>query len=270
MEEINQAIHLDKLNNQNVIQAPFAHFCIDNILDESFANEVYNAFPSYEEAKSLGHEFIAINEKRKIQITDHKKFPQPILALHQILASKAFVSKVEKMTGIQNLIPDPDLVGGGIHETNSGGHLDVHVDFNYIPEKKLHRRVNILFYFNKDWKEEYGGYLDIWDKNVKKRYGYFEPKFNRACGFATGEYSWHGVTPLTCPQNVMRKSFAVYYYTKEAPPGWDGKQHSTIFKARPEEWVKGHIAMPIDHAVHGVKNLISGIKTEIKSMINYD
>ncbi len=262
-----QAINLDKINKHSVILQPFPHFCIDDLLDEDFANEIYQVFPSYQEALGLGREFAAVNEKRKIQITEPKKFPAPILKLHKILASREFISRVENMMGIPNLLPDPDLMGGGIHETNSGGHLDVHVDFNYIPEKKWHRRVNILIYFNKDWKEEYGGYLDIWDQEVKKRHGYFVPKFNRACGFATSEISWHGVMPVTCPPNMMRRSFAVYYYTKEAPAEWDGNEHSTIFKARPDEWLKGNVAMPVELVVRDAKEVVSSIKQGIKGLL---
>lgn len=261
------AIHLEKVTDKNVNNEPFPHFCIDNILQDDFANEVYNSFPSYHEAQNLGFEFQAVNEKRKIQITDSKKFPAPILELHKILASREFISKVEAMVGIPNLLPDPDLIGGGIHETNSGGHLDVHVDFNFIPEKQLYRRVNILFYFNKDWKEEYGGYLDVWDKEVKERHGYFAPAFNRACGFATGKYSWHGVTPVTCPPEMMRRSFAVYYYTKEAPADWVGTAHSTIFKARPDEWMKGHVKMPVENVVRGARQAVHSIKSGIKSAL---
>jgi Rps23 Pro-64 3,4-dihydroxylase Tpa1-like proline 4-hydroxylase len=171
------------------------------------------------------------------------------------------------MVGIPNLLADPELVGGGIHETNSGGHLDVHVDFNFIPEKQLYRRVNILFYFNKDWKEEYGGYLDVWDKEVKERHGYFSPAFNRACGFATGKYSWHGVTPVTCPPEMMRRSFAVYYYTKEVPADWEGTAHSTIFKARPDEWMKGHVKMPVENILRGTRQTVRSIKSGIKSAL---
>lgn len=263
----NPLINLDKLNRNNVTQQPFPHFCIDDLLEADFANEIYHAFPTYQEAVHQGQEFKAINEKYKIQITDSRKFPKPILALHQLLASREFIAKVEAMMGIPNLLADPDLMGGGIHETNSGGHLDVHVDFNYIPEKKLHRRVNILIYFNQDWKEEYGGYLDIWDKEVEKRHGYFAPQFNRACGFATSEHSWHGVTPLTCPSNMMRRSFAVYYYTKEAPKDWNNTVHSTVFKARPDEWLKGKLAMPIESAVRDVKQSVDSIKQSIKGFL---
>ena len=210
---------------------PFPHFCIDNFLNEEFANKVYESFPTYQNAKKIGKEYNAVNEKSKIQITDYEKFPAAIKQLSDLQCSKEYLDMWSDLTGISDLLADPELKGGGIHETNSGGHLDVHVDFNYVADKQVHRRLNILIYFNKDWKEEYGGYLDFWDKDVKKRYGYFEPKFNRACGFVTSEISFHGVTPLTCPPNIMRKSFATYFYTKEAPIGWTGEKHSTNFKA---------------------------------------
>lgn len=263
----NLLVNLDKLNKNNVVQQPFPHFCIDNLLDIDFADEIYQAFPSYQEALHQGREFRAVNEKYKIQITDSRKFPKPILDLHYILASREFISQVEKMMGIPNLLADPDLIGGGIHETNSGGHLDVHVDFNFLPEKKLYRRVNILIYFNKNWKEAYGGYLDIWDKEVKTCHGYYAPEFNRACGFATGEYSWHGVTPVTCPADMLRRSFAVYYYTKEAPADWNDVAHSTIFKARPDEWIKGKLAMPMETAMRDARKSVDNLKHTIKGFL---
>jgi len=243
---------------------PFPHFSFDGFLDEDFANEIHNSFPSYEDSKLLGREFSSVNEKSKIQITDSAKFHPAIYKLHQLLTSQEFVDILSEYTGIPNLLADPDLMGGGIHETNSGGHLDVHVDFNYIEEKQWHRRVNILFYFNKDWKEEYGGYLDIWDKDVKKCYGSFAPLFNQASGFVTSEISYHGVTPITCPPDKMRKSFAVYYYTKEAPAGWNGEIHSTVFKPRPDEWLKGNVLMPSEKIVRNVNKLVKKLKNNVK------
>ena len=245
---------------------PFPHFCIDNFLNEEFANEIYRSFPSFEQAREIGKEFDAVNEKSKIQITDAAKFSVPIAELNRLLASPDFTEMMSDLMNIPHLISDIHLTGGGIHETNSGGRLDVHVDFNYIESKKWYRRLNILIYFNKDWKEEYGGYLDIWDKDVKNCYGAFAPIFNRACGFATSEISFHGVTPLTCPRDVMRKSFATYYYTKEAPPAWSGEVHSTIFKARPDEWVRGHILMPAESSVAQAKRGLRRVKEIAKSL----
>jgi len=244
---------------------PFPHFCIDNFLNADFAEEVYRAFPDYERAKGLGFEFNALNEKYKVQITDASRFPPAIAKLNELLSSREYIDMWSELTGIPNLLADPQLSGGGIHETNSGGRLDVHVDFNYLEERQWHRRLNILIYFNKDWKEEYGGYLDIWDKDVKNCYGSFAPVFNRACGFCTSEISFHGVTPLRCPPNVARKSFATYYYAKEAPPNWDGRKHSTIFKPRPDEWLRGHVLMPVESTLSQAKTRLSEIKRAIKT-----
>ena len=249
--------HLEKINQSSLIAEPFPHFCIDDFLDADFARSVCSAFPSFQEAKLAGKEFAAVNET---------KFAPPIRMLNDILASRPFIERIEAMTGISGLLADPDLAGGGIHETNTGGHLDVHVDFNYIADKKWHRRVNILIYFNDDWHEDYGGYLDIWDREVKQRHGYFAPSFNRACGFVTGKYSWHGVTPVHCPPGMARRSFAVYYYTREAPPDWDGVEHSTVFRARPNEWMKGHLAMPAEHLLRDASRSMTTLKQGIKSI----
>jgi len=111
------------LSEKSVNNDPFPHFSFDQFLDEDFANEVHDAFPSYEEALKVGRQFAAVNEKYKIQVTDASKFPKPILELHELLASDEFVAKVGNMLNIPNLIADPYLNGGGIHQTNSGGHL---------------------------------------------------------------------------------------------------------------------------------------------------
>jgi Rps23 Pro-64 3,4-dihydroxylase Tpa1-like proline 4-hydroxylase len=246
---------------------PFPNFHIDNFLKEAFAEEVYNAFPSFEQAQKVGKGYHNVNEKLKIQITDANVFPAPIKRLNELLSSAEFLEMVSDLMGIPELLADPDLVGGGIHETNSGGHLDVHVDFNMLKDKNWHRRLNILMYFNKDWKDEYGGFFEIWDKDVKKCYGSFAPIFNRVFIFTTSDISFHGVTPLTCPPDIMRKSFAAYYYTKEAPENWNGKHHSTIFKSRPDEWLKGGILMPAERTFRLAKQQYKLVKAKLKNLI---
>ena len=250
-------------------EAPgFPHFCIDDFLDEAFAEEVHDAFPAYQQAERLGRSFAAVNERRKTQITDARLFPAPIRELHELLASDDFVARMSSMSGIENLVADPLLVGGGIHETNQGGHLDVHVDFNFNEQSGLYRRLNILVYFNKDWQESYGGYLDLWDADVKQCLGRFAPAFNRAAGFATSAVSWHGVTPVRCPPGRMRKSFAAYYYTKEPPPGWDGVKHSTVFRARPDEYWKGTLAMPAENVLRTTRSTVDAMKGKVRRLLS--
>lgn len=224
---------------------PFPHIIIDNFLDTTFAKQVLAEFPSLDLSKRAGREFRALHEKGKIQISDPRYFPPAIEKLNNLLASEEFLSLMSFVTGIDNLLADPDLKGGGLHVTPSQGYLDVHVDFNYVKDKDWHRRLNILIYFNDGWQDSYGGNLELWDKKVSRCLHTVKPVFNRCVIFATSDISFHGVTAVNCPEGKARKSFAAYYYTKEAPEGWTGEKHTTIFKARPNEKFKRYVFMPL-------------------------
>ncbi len=243
---------------------PFPHFCIDNFLTADFAEEVWRAFPSFEEAGKIGRKFAAVNEKEKVQVTDSKLFAAPVAELNKALASPEFRGLLSHVFDIPNLLSDDELVGGGIHETGPRGHLDVHVDFNYIEDRQLHRRLNILIYFNKNWQDDWGGNIELWDPDVTLLQFSALPRFNRCVVFATSEISFHGVTAVKCPPGESRKSFAAYYYTREAPPNWDGKAHSTIFRARPDEVMKGAILMPMENAKRKVVSAFHDLKKTIK------
>jgi hypothetical protein len=257
-------IDRDALRKQVREATPFPFFSIDNFLDEAFAEQILNAFPSFEEAAQIGRMFSAVNEKKKIQVTDATRFARPIAELNQALAEPEFCQMLGTVFDISQLLPDEELVGGGMHQTGARGHLDVHVDFNYIEQRQLHRRLNILIYFNKGWRPEWGGNIELWDRDVKVCHHSFSPIFNRCVVFATNEISYHGVTAVHCPDDQTRKSFAAYYYTREAPPHWDGTVHSTNFKARPDEVLKGSILMPLERAGQRLRTAVAGIKKKIK------
>jgi len=246
---------------------PFAYFCIDDFLVIGFAEEILKSFPSYEEGASTGKEYNSVNEKNKICIADSELFPDTIKQLNEILASAEFIKMVSDVFEIDGLVADPTLLGGGIHETKEGGRLDVHIDFNYMKRSKLFRRLNILVYFNKDWHKDYGGVLDLWDKDVKNCMAEILPVFNRVVCFATNEYSYHGVTPIHALEGTTRKSFAAYYYTKEPPHDWTGQEHDTVFKARPDEWMKKNVYMPVSSTRKKIKKVRKSLKRKIKTAL---
>ena len=97
-------------------------------------------------------------------------FSEPVAELNRALAAPEFLDLLSYVFEIPRLLADEQLVGGGIHQTGPRGHLDVHIDFNYIRERELHRRLNILIYFNKDWAPQWGGNIELWDKEVKVRH----------------------------------------------------------------------------------------------------
>jgi Rps23 Pro-64 3,4-dihydroxylase Tpa1-like proline 4-hydroxylase len=135
---------------------------------------------------------------------------------------------LEELTGISNLVGDELLMGGGLHKITSGGKLAVHKDYNVHPIKKMYRRLNLLIYLNRDWKKEWGGNLELWDKDYTRPQVSVEPLFNRAVIFTISENSLHGhPTPLNTPENVSRNSIALYYFTEVNPDV--NNEHGVVF-----------------------------------------
>ena len=223
----------EELRHQFMNATPYPFLKIDNFLDAAFAEEVAAAYPSFEVALHKGKSFKAVNEKKKVQITDASRFPDPVARLNELLAAPAFLADLSYVTCIPNLLADAELVGGGMHMTGPGGRLDVHVDFNYIEKRKLHRRLNLLLYLNPTWDNSWGGHIQLWDKDIKKCEHSFLPMLNRCVIFQTNEISYHGVNPVKSAAPYPRISFATYYYTREAPPNWNGDVHEHNLQGPP-------------------------------------
>jgi Rps23 Pro-64 3,4-dihydroxylase Tpa1-like proline 4-hydroxylase len=257
----------EKVRQQFNSAQPFRWFEISPFVDEGFIDEVVNAYPTFETAQKLGFEFKAINEQKKVQITDSAKFPGPVKRLSDALASAEWLKDLEYITGIPRLVADEKLDGGGMHLTGPGGRLDVHVDFNYLEGQKLHRRLNILVYLNPNWNETWGGNIELWDRDVKNRAHSFPPVLNRCVVFETNNISYHGVSPVSCPPEIARRSFAAYYYTREAPAGWQGEMHSTIFRARPSERLRGYVLMPLENVQKRVLNGVERVARRVKRIL---
>src|SRR5262245_20105395 len=236
----------ETLRQEYANASPFPFIKLEPFLDPAFAAEVAAAYPSFEDATAKGRTFQAVNERKKVQVTDAKLFPRAVAQLNQALASPTFLSDLSYVSGIPDLVADEELVGGGIHITGPGGRLDVHVDFNYMESRKLHRRLNLLLYLNPVWEEKWVGHIQFWDMDVKHYQQAYAPPFNRYVIRDTSDISFHGVTPVTTTASFARLSFAAYYYTCQAPLNWKGTVHSTIFKARPEERLRGYVLMPAE------------------------
>lgn len=250
---------------------PFPYVVWNDFLKPDFARECASAYPTYEEAKAQGQEFGALNERLKVQVCDPTKFKQPIFALHEELASPEFLAELEYISGIKLLLADPGLSGGGMHVMGGqGGRLDVHVDFNYQEDKDWHRRLNLLIYLNPVWEKEWGGAVELWDTEIKTCHESVSPFLNTCVIFETSDKSFHGVTPLVTPVGVTRNSFATYYYTSEAPPNWDGVKHSTIFRSRPNEKLRGHVLAPAEQAARRMRSVAHGIKKSLKGLVGKD
>jgi hypothetical protein len=206
---------------------PFRYLIIDDFLPVGFAEDILNVYPmpdaGYWDSTTYTHQ-------RK-KFTQTRGFPEPIARFFALTATEEFRRLMTEITGIPELLADPDLVGGGLHQIARGGFLDVHVDYNLHPRTKLHRRLNLLLYLNKAWKPEYEGYLEFWDFEANRQLERIAPVFNRGVIFETNEISYHGhPRPLNTPAHITRKSLAIYYYTKELEDAAVAREHNTLYR----------------------------------------
>lgn len=230
----NQMLPLDKLDqiidggaaNQYKNASPFAHGVYDDVFDTSLLDKVIDEFEQGEKAwKQFDTKY-----ELKLQMNKDVNLQPVTRAFIHNLNSEPFLSFLEKLTGIDGLIPDPYLKGAGLHKIPRGGKLGVHVDFNIHKEMNVYRRLNVLIYLNKDWEEEYGGHFELWDGLEGSCQQKILPLFNRMAIFSTTSYSFHGhPKPLNCPEDRCRRSIAMYYYTAGDHGDQVKDSHSTQF-----------------------------------------
>lgn len=212
---------------------PFPHIIIDNFLPEEILDGILNEFPQVNQIKWQKFNDVA---QKKLASTSELQMGVCTKNLLYQLNSGTFINFLEKLTSIDGLIPDPHFQGGGLHQIERGGFLKIHADFNRHTKMKLDRRLNLLIYLNKNWKEEYGGHFELWDRDMTKCEQKVLPIFNRCVIFSTSDYSYHGhPEPLNCPEGWTRKSLALYYYSNGRPEEEISNDHTTLFRERPEE-----------------------------------
>lgn len=208
---------------------PFPHAVIENFLAPDILARVQKEFPAAEAGRFS-------NQQSRLKTGYQlEKITSPFInSLINALNSAAFLVFLQKMSGIEGLIPDPYQIGGGLHETRRGGHLSIHADFNFHPKMKLQRRLNLILFLNDNWEEDFGGHLELWSKDMARCEKKVSPKLGTAVIFNTDADSFHGhPDPLTCPEDRTRRSIALYYYTAGNVLTSDQHSRSTDFRVRP-------------------------------------
>ncbi len=217
---------------------PFPHIVIDNFLAPELVTVLADLFPQSrvkpgQEDRSADAADGTAAQFRKRWVSREMGVDIAFRRLYWELNAGRFVTLLEGMSGIENILPDPHLLGGGIHQTESGGFLQVHADFNRHPAFGLDRRLNLLIYFNEDWDQAWGGDLELWSEDMASCRQKIAPAAGRCVIFSTTSTSFHGHPhPLLCPEGVTRKSVALYYYTNTL--GLGGDSHDTLWQHLPQ------------------------------------
>jgi Rps23 Pro-64 3,4-dihydroxylase Tpa1-like proline 4-hydroxylase len=238
--------NIDELHSRYSSAHPFPHIVIDDFLDPELALQAMKDFPGL--APEEWNSFIHANEK-KYSNTRPETWPPVLQGLLEVFQGERFVQFLTRLTGIEDLLIDESLMGGGLHYSGAGGFLNIHADFTVHPHRRTwRRRVNLLLYLNEQWQPEYGGDLELWSTDMKRCEQKVAPAGNRAVIFTTNADSFHGhPEPMRCPPELARKSLALYYFTQEDRP----LVRSTEYRARPGDGVKALVIYLDKEALRG-------------------
>lgn len=215
-----------KYRRSYVNATPYPHIVLEDFLPESVLQRVDSEFPARQRGK-FNHEQSRLKTAYQTEMIQSSFITNLLSALN----SSQFLGFLENLTGIKQLISDPHYAGAGLHESARGGHLSIHADFNVHPTLPLRRRLNLILFLNRDWKEEFGGHLELWHRDMSECAKRVLPTVGVAAVFNTNEDSYHGhPKPLTCPEDRYRRSLATYYFTAFDDPSLERK--TTQFKPR--------------------------------------
>jgi len=247
---------------------PFRHVVIDHFLDEAFARRLLAEFPAFEKGNNAGDDG---RPGGKSTVERIRALGPAYAELDATIQTRDFLDFVGDVAGIEGLLYDPYYLGGGTHENRDGQMLQAHVDFNYHPSERWHRRLNLIVYLNEGWDEAWGGNIGFYrdpyaDVHPRVRVA---PLFNRCVIFETTEHSWHGFDTIHLPAQEAsrsRRSVALYFYTKERPAAETAGKHTTHYVNRQldERFAAGRTLTQAD--VDELRELIAHRDNQLKDL----
>lgn len=235
-----------ELREEYLAARPWPHVVVADLLPvdalEAVVDEIRDLDPDeMEQSSSRRHV--------KRELSDVSRSGPATRRVLDLLDSDAFVRFLSDLTGVPGLVPDPDHIGAGIHETPPGGYTMIHVDFPAHPVTRLHHRVNVLLYLNQDWEDDWGGHLELWPHHMRAMGRRVRPSFNSTVIFATDASTFHGLPePVACPPGRSRISLAAYYYSPHPQPR--RRIRLSTYRGRPQDawWVSLPLPRDLVHA----------------------
>jgi Rps23 Pro-64 3,4-dihydroxylase Tpa1-like proline 4-hydroxylase len=221
--------NISQLRDMFLNASPFNHIVIDDFLDTTLAKEIELELRNMSQDKWINKESSCgcRNLKQSDNYTDTNKFS---LNIHNnpnsektkqvidLFSSPNIIKFIEDITSIYDLYSDETLLEGGVHKTTTNGNVSVHCDFGTHPETQKYRRISLVLYLNSDWKPEYNGCFELWDRHKENCDKKIEPISNRLLIFKITDPSLHGNTEKwLAPEDYPKLSLDLYYYTDHIP-----------------------------------------------------
>ena len=106
---------------------------------------------------------------------------------------------------------------------------------------KLHRALSFIVYLTPEWNPDWGGALGFYDFKNNNLVNAIDCVFNRAVIWQYHKLGFHGYKePLTCPEDLQRTTFRLFYYTSDSQYKTDDMPHRSLY------WVDPVTTQPYD------------------------
>jgi Rps23 Pro-64 3,4-dihydroxylase Tpa1-like proline 4-hydroxylase len=212
---------------------------VDDLLPADFVRDLYARFPATD--RLTLKRSIKENKLVSAQMDQFDALLEEVVYAFQ---QPRVVSLIADITGLEALEADSELYAGGISVMTKGGYLRPHLDNSHDSPRERYRALNLLFYVTPDWREDYGGSLQLWDDGPLTTPRTFASRFNRLVLMATNRASWHSVNAIT--HDGRRCCVSNYYFSRKSPAGLD-YFHATSFRG--EHGGLRDMAMQADNAL---------------------
>lgn len=208
-------------------------FVLDNLLPEELATVIFKSFPKIKDTVSKKN----LKERKHVAF-QMNKYPSILEETTYAFQDKKVVRLIEEICGLKNIFPDEHLYAGGLSLMGKNNFLNPHLDNSHDKDRKNWRVLNLLYYVTPDWKNEYGGNLELWQNGVEGKPTTIDSSFNRLVVMATYKDSWHSVSKVMVEK--IRCCVSNYYFSDE-PLFSSDSFHVTSFRGRPTEKLRDFI-----------------------------
>ena len=215
---------------------PFRYAVIDDFFHPGVAERLEADFPAFDDERWFHHRTKIAGrdnpfEKGMSAISKPERMPDFHRTVLAQVNSRAFCRLLDRLTGIGGLQPDHHWHYSGLRVMVDGASQFIHSDARIHPNLGIEKKITLMMYLCRDWREEYGGHLEIWNDEMTSCVDRILPAFNRAVVFECTERSYHGVPRVTSGgrhRKSLTLSFLLDSKTDETRP-------RALFVLRPED-----------------------------------
>jgi len=220
-------LYIAEMRRQLQEATPFPHLAVSGWFNPVLLELVREEFDFVDHTQWKVHDN---DQERTRRSAKHDGLGPASQIYFGIVNSGWFIDLISDITGEKDLLSDPTLLNGGLHETPPGGKFSIHRDFDRHARYGLNNKMVFITYLNRNWDPAWGAALELWDGASRKSVRSVQPELGNSVLLVHGPKSFHGhPEPMTAPAGQTRRSVAVYYYDNPAAEEMRAKRVSSVF-----------------------------------------